>query len=115
MQAENIIIPAFIISLIVLIAFVAYLTVGGVYLIIFGIGAQFIGFFVLLFSQRTISVKRKEFDKLVDEDYHYVPYLQTGHDQWRFLWGWIIVSIGLIIQMIGLFMPETGLMFQNAV
>ena len=114
MSAENIVIPGFIIFIITMIALGFYLTVGGVYLIVFGISAQFIGFFVLLFAQRTVRVKREEFDKLLDEKFNGMPYLQVGHNQWRFFWGWIIVSIGLISQMIGLFLPETGLMFQKS-
>ena len=116
MSAENIIIPAMIIMMIALIAGGFYLTVGGVYLIVFGVSSQFIGFFVLLFSQRSVRVKREEFEKLLDhhEKFNDVPYLQVGHNQWRFFWGWIIVSIGLITQMIGLFLPESGLIFQNS-
>jgi len=116
MHAENILVPAFIIMMIFLIAGMFYLTVGGVYLIVFGISSQFIGFFVLIFSQRSVRVKREEFKKLLDYDekFNDIPYLQVGHNQWRFFCGWVIVSIGLITQMIGLFLPETGLVFQNS-
>ena len=114
MVSENILIPTFIIVFIAVVAGLFYLTIGGVYLILFGISAQFIGFFVMLFSQKAVSVKREEFEKLLvhPEKFNDIPYLQVGHNQWRFLWGWMIVSIGFITQMIGLFMPETGLLVQ---
>jgi len=115
MLAENIIIPAFIIFLITMIALLFYLAVGGGYLIVFGASAQFIGFWVSMFSQRSVRIKREEFEKLLEshEKFNDIPYLQVGHNQWRFFMGWMIVSIGFFLQMIGLFLPETGVMFQN--
>ena len=114
MYLLNIIIPVWIILVVGLIAGFFYLFVGGEILIVFGASTQFIGFWVSMFSQRTVRVKREEFEKLLEphEKFNDIPYIQVGYHQWRFFMGWVIVSIGFFLQMIGLFLPEIGLIFQ---
>lgn len=116
MDIFNILVPALAILLITGIALGSYLTFGGILMVVVGIGAQFVGFWVLLFAQKSVRVKWKELEKLLEypKEFQDQPYLQTGHNQWRLFWGWFVVSIGLITQMVGLFLPETGLFFQNS-
>ena len=91
----------------------SYNIAGGIPLVLFGMACQFVGFFVLLFSQRFVQVKRDEFNKLIDEKYDDIPHIQMSPKQGRYLMGWILVAMGLIWQMVGLFLPENGVMFMQ--
>lgn len=104
----NTLVIIFIVLLISLGAFSFYFILGGIFLIAFGIGAQIFGFMVLLFSQTAVAIKYDEWEKIVSKPQKGPPYL-TGVPH-PFLWfiGWVTVVVGLIWQMIGLFIPETG-------